>query len=151
MSGRHHRVTIGLEELGLAVAGGPGRRGAGPVDTDSALAIPEIGLEDVTLVGAGLDLTQDVVPLPLEGLIATVQTVELEAERGVRDPRIGPLDHHLLDLGAGLGRLGRSCAEEVFLVLELQLREPDLEHLELFVGSGRFHHPQRDRAAFEMT
>jgi hypothetical protein len=54
--------------------------------------------------------------------------VNLKARRGVLDRGVGELDDRLVDLAAQLHRLARARAQEVLVVVALELRELELEH-----------------------
>ena len=101
------------------------------------------GLELVPLVGALVDLAQGLLPLAVEGLVAGADARELELHAGVLDRGIGrsrAMD--LPDLTREQHRRAGPGAEEVLLVLPLQLVELVVEDLQFFLdvgGDGRRH------------
>src|SRR4029434_10732162 len=68
-----------------------------------------------------------------ERLIARADTAELEARGRVLDRGVGELDHRLVDLAALLHGLARARAEEVLVVVALELRDLELEHAQVVV------------------
>ena len=138
---RHHCVAIRLEKiLAAAIFWCAGCCGCSRSrHADPSLTVSQVGLEDVALVGPRINLAKDIVPLPLEGLVAPVQAIELEPMSRVCDPHIGPPDHGLLNLGASLGGLRRSSSEKILLVVELQVVQLRFKKLQLFVERRRFH------------
>ena len=86
-----------------------------------------------------LDLAQHLGPLALEGLVARADAPELEAQGGVLDRLVRIDVDHLLDLAAQHHRLARPAAEEILVIVQLELEHLGFEDLEILFDRHREH------------